>query len=88
MNKFEKTIDQIFQEVCISAFEDGMRNFGLCSSLRHPRNSEKYKPGYFYNSLPFDVKERIKKELRSEHAQNILRSIKEFGHLKPWWELD
>jgi len=88
MSKFEKTIQQVFNEVCIQALQDGNYNFGICSSLRRPQNSPQYQPGWFYNQLPQEVKDRIKNELRPEHAQNLLRQVKEWGQHEPWWERD
>jgi len=59
---------------------------GGLSSIRREPTHPSMRPGYFYNSLPDEVKERLKNELKSEHVQNMLLSTKLYGPVEPWWD--
>lgn len=43
-------------------------------------------PGYFYNRLSEEVKERIRNELKPEHMQSLLYKFVAWGPVIPWEE--
>jgi hypothetical protein len=84
----EKTIRSLFLDVCEGARWDGILLFGVLSSKRTDPSHPTMRPGYYYNNLPEDIKERLRNELKSEHAQDILLSVKLYGHVESWWNLN
>lgn len=82
----EKSIKGLFLDICDQAQWNGHVLIGGLSSLRRDKNHPWMKPGYYYNNLPEEIKERLKKELKSEHVQDMLLSTKLYGPVEPWWD--
>ncbi len=82
----EQSIQSLFIDICDQAQWSGHILVGYLSSIRRKPTDPAMRPGYFYNNLPEEVKERLKKELKSEHAQDMLLSTKLYGPVEPWWD--
>lgn len=82
----QKSIESLFLDVCDKAMWDGANKLGSFCSIRREREHPCTKPGYFYNKLPEDVKERLKNELKSEHTQTPLAIMISCGQVTPWWD--
>ena len=83
----QKSIESLFLDICDQARWNGLVKVGLLSSCRRTKDNLWMQPGYFYNKLPEDVKNRIKEELKSKHAQVPLMSELLCGQITPWWEV-
>jgi len=77
----EISIQSLFLDICEQARNDGEVKFGYLSSIKRNILDPQRKPGKFYNQLPEHIKERIRKELKSEHAQDPLRSMMVYGDI-------
>lgn len=82
----EKSIKGLFLDICHHAEWSGYVLVGGLSSIRRKPTDPAMRPGYFYNNLPKEVKERLKNELKSEHVQDMLLSTKLYGPVEPWWD--
>jgi hypothetical protein len=80
----QKSIQALFIDICDQARWDGYLMFGMLSSLRRNKDHPERKPGLFYSRLPEEVKERIRKELKSEHAQSPLKDMLLYGDIIPY----
>lgn len=81
-----KSIQTLFAEICYSAYINGLYKVSGFNT-RVDRDCPSMRPGYFYNSLPEDVKERIKNELTSESIKKSISLCVLFSPpIEPWWD--
>lgn len=81
-----QSIQSLFTEVCDSAYWNGYLRISRHHMGCRP-SAEHIKPGYYYNQLPDWIKERLKNELTSDIAKNVvLRLFLEAGPNEPWWD--
>lgn len=89
MSPHKQSIQGLFTEICDQAFWNGTALWGMHTSIRREADHPERKPGLFYSRLPQEVKDRLKNELKSEHANFILTSLLRCGkdgQPLPWWE--
>jgi catalase len=58
-----QTIKRLYEDICESAYWDG---YWRVSQRRYDRTDPQVQPGYYYNNLSEEIKERLRKELTSE----------------------
>jgi hypothetical protein len=82
-----KSIQRLFYDICDTAFHMAIIHHGCLSSMRRDKNHPSMQPGYWYNNLPEEHKERLKNELKSEHVANVgLMTWCEPNACLPWYD--
>lgn len=79
----KRSIQGLFTDICYNAIWDG---YWVVSgdSIRKNRDHPSRQLGYYYNSLPEEIKKRLREELKSEHVQSPLRVMLTCGDVIPW----